>query len=342
MSDMSKKARSAMRAKANRMAGSDIENGKNDPHKKVDGSSWEPNESLNTTRKAGARPIRSRIYKAGGRIQGDRGPQRADKLARGGKAGGGSAGPYSIHDTVDENKSKLGSFHEGGYKKGGHAKRHKRDMGGMTDPRDTAGQALAAGAARSGVPQGRFQVASSGKSPYLRDGGSAKAKRYCAGGRAAGGKTSYSEDAAKDEYMRTQTLKGVPALGQKSMKRHEPESPESKELRKPRKAGGRARGKTNINIIIGKGGNEQPQMPTQGPVKPPMPMPPPPPPQMPPPGMPPGGPPPGAMAGPPPGGPPGGPPMPRKRGGRTYKDMDAGAASGVGRLEKTDIQRHVR
>ena len=118
--------------------------------------------------------------------------------------------------------------------------------------------------------------------------------------------------------------------------------------RTARKEGGRAsKGKgTNINIIISPGKDGAGGMP---PGLPPM-MPPPmggPPPGMPP-MMPPGGAPPMMPPGPPPGMPPGLPPgmgMPRKSGGRTYrsyKDMDAGAGSGLGRLEKTEIQSRKR
>jgi hypothetical protein len=115
--------------------------------------------------------------------------------------------------------------------------------------------------------------------------------------------------------------------------------------RTERKTGGRtrsAKGKTHINIMIAAGGRKEPQMlpaPTDAGPGPggilPVPMPP-------------------AAAAPapmpmPPAPPMGGgmPPMPpgRKAGGRitkvasSYKDMEAGACSGEGRLQKTDIAK---
>lgn len=105
--------------------------------------------------------------------------------------------------------------------------------------------------------------------------------------------------------------------------------------RKARKHGGRARGKTNINIVIAPhAGHQQPQMPPpgmmppggpagglhQGVPHPPMPMP--------------AGGPPGAGGPPPPMAPPPGP-MGRKRGGRVHHyPLKDGSGGGKGRLEK--------
>lgn len=112
MSELSKKSRAAMRAKANRMGAG---GSGRDPSHKVDASGWMPPEPLNTTAKTGARPVRARIYKSGGKVQGDRGPLRADRKRR---ASGGSVNDYINRDGVAAN-AKLGKPHVGAYAKGG-------------------------------------------------------------------------------------------------------------------------------------------------------------------------------------------------------------------------------
>ena len=42
----------------------------NDPHTKVDSSSWTPSEALNADIKTGARPLVKRLYKKGGKVVG--------------------------------------------------------------------------------------------------------------------------------------------------------------------------------------------------------------------------------------------------------------------------------
>lgn len=97
--------------------------------------------------------------------------------------------------------------------------------------------------------------------------------------------------------------------------------------RTPRASGGRMKGKSVVNIVIG--APQAPSAPAMPPEPPEMrsgPVVPPPPPMM--------GPPPGA-----------GPmPVPRKRGGRISSpaDLTAGAMSGDGRLQKVELQKSVK
>jgi hypothetical protein len=118
MSEMSKAARAAMKAKASRMGG------KGDPKTKVDASSWSPPEMMNTDMKTGMRPLTRRAYRKGGKvIEGSPTAMRADRKQR--KGGGRSL----VTDLINRNDKKAnlaregGDAHVGGYRKGGRLKR---------------------------------------------------------------------------------------------------------------------------------------------------------------------------------------------------------------------------
>jgi hypothetical protein len=124
MSELAKRARAAMRAKAKSLF--------SEKDMKVDSSDWTPAEPLNADVKTGLRPVSRRAYKTGGKVEGEACAPRADRKPR--KKSGGEVKSWvnaKVNRNVkDANEEREGLKHIGGMKKGGRA--HK-ETGGLMD-----------------------------------------------------------------------------------------------------------------------------------------------------------------------------------------------------------------
>jgi len=362
MSDMAKQARKAMKAKAERLGG-------DRPMEKVDSSTFTPPEMLNANVKTGMRPISRRAYKSGGKVQGAKGPANMGKSVRSGNKPM-TADSMVNKDLKEANQEREGIKHIGGLKTGGRTKK----MGGgplpasignaqamMDRAKATSGVPVSPLASQSRPGVNRFKSASGfkkgGTTEKHEDVAEDKAlikkmvKPSARTGKDMGGEADMGGDDGFKKGGRAARKTGGGVFDGPGYPGKVPGVVPGG--RDPHARGGKTgkskgKGKTNINIVIGAGKPAGPGdmmgNPMGGPTPPPgmdgmpggMPIPVPPPSGGPPMPMPmpipmPG---PAGPAGPP------GMPMPRKAGGRayrSYKDMDASAATGFGRLEKAEI-----
>jgi hypothetical protein len=195
--------------------------------------------------------------------------------------------------------------------------RTKKMDGGLMDPRAAAAKRMADASSVAGVP-----------TAVMNFGGIRKGALSPLRGMKKGG-TAKHDDEAQDKALIKKMVKPSArrAKGGECALDGEMQGTRPTGGRMARKSGGRAKGKTNINIVIAQ---KPDQMPMPGPAMPPPAAP------IPMPAPPIGAPPPMPMPAPPMGPPPGAPPMMRKAGGRTYPKMHYGAGSGLGRLEKIE------
>ena len=330
MSETSKAARSAMKSKAERLV-------RTDPNERVDASGYTPPDALDADVKTGMRPISKRQFKRGGKVHGEQAKKRADRVAR---KSGGRAEAFMNRNEKEANEERTGSKHVGGFKRGGEAHSDKKEDEALIrkEVKASALKRKSGGSVSDGAEEGTRPVG--GREARARGGqstwGGSTPMRLIKTHKAENGRMSkVYRDPDWGEYR----VKHYDASGKMIGESHHDDAEDAHNTaqhevgREERKSGGRTKGKTNINIIIGGHGQQQPPAP------PPM-MPPPHPPMMPPPGPPPGL---GAPGGPPPGGPaPLNAPMPRKSGGRAFAatkalgEHDTGSGGGLGRLKKIE------
>lgn len=284
----------------------------------------------------------------------------------GGKADGGKAGARRINDVLDDHGSDLQreiamTRSSNGYKKPFISSRSEPDYAATRDLK--RGDYDAAPPMSSSSGRGAETGFKKGGKTKKQSGGSVAGGERPTGDRiprASGGKIGtartallaagrkYGEDhpktqAARDSYndvvaertgSRKMSLDGAASKSAMDKGMYKPDSEKARGGRTERAAGGRTKGKTNINIIVNPGKPDANAMPPAGagPVRPPPPpmLTPPPPPMAAPPGAPPPNMPPPSMAG--------GPPPMRARGGRLGMNKIGGAGGGLGRLEKANMR----
>lgn len=366
MSEYSAKTlRDKMKAKAKSLA----KPGDYAKDQEVSSADWSPAAPVNADVKTGMRPVSRRAYKKGGKVVGDKAAARSDRPAR--KASGGEIAQAIVNRNVKEANAERpgGKAHIGGMKKGG--KIHRATGGNVPSAAETEDTKARLGSMQIKPTRGKAEHYKKGGKIHKADGGSflkrmtgakSEAEKQAESMRDVGkmGTANYTQE---DKGALNRALKGDSSLpepaeaAERSGKYQNYKKGGYAGKRKGRATGGglldigsmkkghkssKKGGKTDINIVIAAGKPAGPAAdvmapPPAAPMPMPMPVP------MPPVGA--GAPPAAAMgAGAPP---PAMPPMPpgRKAGGRitkvakSYKDMEGGAGSGEGRLQKTDIAK---